>query len=152
MDQLAISELYRRLMTSWNDQDATTYASLIAEDGVVIGFDGSTMVGPGDVETSLSAIFKNHRTAHYVYKVQDVRWPSRDVAVLRAHVSMAMPDDHEVRADRNAIQTLVAVQQGGAWKIAQFQNTPATFDGRPDVLTAFTNELQRELERIRQSA
>lgn len=152
MDPREISDLYTRLVESWNEQDAATFASLIADGGVVIGFDGSTMVGPGDVERSLAAIFTHHQTADYVYRVQDVRWPCTDVAILQAHVSMAMPHDTTVRSDRHAIQTLVAVRQAGAWKITQFQNTPAKFDGRPDVLAAFTEELQRELERRRRSA
>ena len=32
MDQRAISDLYKTLIDSWNEQDATTYASLIADD------------------------------------------------------------------------------------------------------------------------
>ena len=36
-----IEHLYRQLLDAWNRQDASGFASLFAEDGNAVGFDGS---------------------------------------------------------------------------------------------------------------
>lgn len=47
----AVTGLYQRLITGWNDADAETMAAAVAHDGIVIGFDGSQMVGREAVAT-----------------------------------------------------------------------------------------------------
>ena len=42
----------------------------------------------------------------------------------------------------NAVQSMVAVQKGGSWKIALFQNTPAAYHQRPDLAKQLTEELR----------
>jgi hypothetical protein len=42
----ALTTLYRRLIDGWNCGDAGKMAAPIASDGLVIGFDGSQMLGP----------------------------------------------------------------------------------------------------------
>jgi hypothetical protein len=46
----------------------------------------------------------------------------------------------------NAIQTLIAVKQDSTWQITLYQNTPAAFHGRPDAVTALTDELRQQLK------
>jgi uncharacterized protein (TIGR02246 family) len=138
----AARDLYERLLTSWNQRDATAYASLIADDGLVIGFDGSTMHGSAETERSLSQIFADHQTAPYFWKVRSVREMAPGVAVLHAVVGMVPPGQSDINAAANAIQTMTVVQQHGQWRIALFQNTPAAFHGRPEVSEALTQELR----------
>jgi hypothetical protein len=57
---------------------------------------------------------------------------------------MISPVTSDINPAVNAMQTLVAMQQDGQWRIALFQNTPAQFHGRPEVAEALTEEL-REL-------
>jgi hypothetical protein len=45
------------------------------------------------------------------------------------------------------VQTLVAVRQGDAWRIASFQNTPAAFHGRPEAVEELTRELRELLHK-----
>lgn len=42
----------------------------------------------------------------------------------------------------NAHQTVVAISQGGHWRITLFQDTPAQFPGRPELVQQFTQELR----------
>jgi hypothetical protein len=42
----------------------------------------------------------------------------------------------------NAVQSLVAVKNAGEWRIALFQNTPAQFHGRPELVQELTEELR----------
>jgi uncharacterized protein (TIGR02246 family) len=84
-------------------------------------------------------------TATYVSKIRGVRFLAPEVAVLRAVVGMIPPGKKDLNPDANAIQTLVATKQEGQWRIAVFQNTPAQFHGRPELVEALTEELRQLL-------
>ena len=64
------------------------------------------------------------------------------VALLHAVVGMVPPGGGGVMPDRNAVQLLLAVREGDRWLTRAFQNTPARYDGRPEVAEALTEELR----------
>jgi len=137
-----VTELYRRLIAGWNAHDAAAMAEPLAADALVIGYDGSQMLGRQEFETELSRIFADHRTATYVVKVRSVRRLGAGAALLHAVAGMVPPGGDAIMPDRNAVQTVIAAQDGGAWRIALFQTTPAQFHGRPDLSQALTSELE----------
>lgn len=139
-----IRELYHDLLDSWNRRNGKEMASFFSDTGNVIGFDGSEMGGREAIEKEVSQIFRDHMTAPYVFKVREVRFLTDDVAILRGMVGMIPPGQTELNPSVNAVQTLVAVKRAGQWKIELFQNTPAAFHGKPELVQAFTDEL-REL-------
>lgn len=141
MDKIIIEELHKKLLSSWNKQDAKGMASLFTNDGNTIGFDGSQIDGRVQIEDEMQKIFSNHKTASYVWKVREVRFINTEVALLRAVVGMVPPGKKEIMPERNAIQSLVAVKEKDDWKIALFHNTPAQFHGRPELSEALTKEL-----------
>jgi len=143
-DATDIGALYQQLLDSWNKRNAATYAALFAEDASVIGFDGSQMNGRAEIETQIGQIFANHPTSRYIGKIREVRLLAPDAAILRAVVGMVPPGQSDIKPDVNAIQSLVATKDAGHWRIALFQNTPARFDGRPELAQQLTDEL-REL-------
>ncbi len=65
-----------------------------------------------------------------------------DAVLLRANAGMVPPGKDEVNPERNAVQSLVAVRKSGNWEIALFQNTPAVYDGRPELAKKLTEELR----------
>jgi uncharacterized protein (TIGR02246 family) len=140
-----VAAVYAALLDCWNRRDAGGYAALVDEEGHVIGFDGSEMRGPGEIESTLRKIFADHETAAYVSKVRGERHVTPEVAVLRAVVGMVPPGGSDLNPAVNAIQTLVAVERDGVWRIVLFQNTPAQFHGRPELAEALTDELRRLL-------
>jgi uncharacterized protein (TIGR02246 family) len=142
-EESAIRSLYRQLLESWNKRDANGYASLFADTAQVIGFDGSQMMGRAAIGEELGRIFADHVTATYVSIVRDVRFVTKDVAILRATVGMRPPGQAELNPNVNAIQTLTAVRRAGQWQIELFQNTPAQFHGRPDLAQQLTKELEQ---------
>lgn len=144
-DETEVRTLYHQLLASWNNRDASAYASLFIEDGDVIGFDGSQMTGQTEIASTLQQIFADHQTAPYISKVKNVRFLTPEVAVLRAIVGMVPPGQTDINPAVNAIQTLVAVKQNGTWRIVQFQNTPAQFHGRPELVEQMTEELRQLL-------
>jgi hypothetical protein len=57
---------------------------------------------------------------------------------------MIPPGQSDLNPAANVLQTLVATRDGDTWRIALFQNTPAQFHGRPELVERMTDEL-REL-------
>ena len=55
---------------------------------------------------------------------------------------MAPPNGGDIVADRNAVQSLVAIDGPDGWRVALFHNTPAQFHGRPEAVDALTAELR----------
>lgn len=144
-DEGAIHALYRRLLDAWNARNAGDLATLFADDGNLVGFDGSPLDGRAAIATHLRAIFIAHQTARYVGKVREVRFLTADSALLRAVAGMVPPGGSDLNPHVNAVQTLVAVRHGEEWRIALYQNTPAAFHGQPERSQALTEELRQLL-------
>ena len=79
--------------------------------------------------------------ATYVTRVREVRPLADGVTLLRAVAGMVPPGTPALKPERNAIQSLVAVLDEGVPRIALYQNTPARFDGRPELGERLTAEL-----------
>lgn len=144
----AVSTLYRRFLESWNRRDAATMAALFADQAHLVGFDGSLMNGPQEIETAIAQIFADHQTAPYVGKIRNVRLLTPDSAHLHTVAGMPFRGQTSLNAAANTIQNLVAVREGTQWRIALLQNTPAQFHGRPELSEALTDELQQMLEEV----
>jgi uncharacterized protein (TIGR02246 family) len=137
-----VRSLYDELIRGWNARDGAAMAAPFADDGVVIGFDGSVHSGRETIATEMARIFADHETARYVVKVQGVRPLGSEAAVLRAIAGLIPPGQTQIRAETNSHQTLLAERRDGRWRIVLFQNTPAQFHGRPQLVEEMTRELQ----------
>jgi len=147
----ATRELYAQLLQAWDKRNARNYALLFASDASLIGFDGSQVNGQLEIGAHVSEVFTHHQTPRYVGIVREVRQISADVSLLRANSGLIPPGKDDIDPGLNAVQLLVAVRKGGAWKIALFQNTPAQFHMRPEQSKALTEEL-RALAREKSNA
>jgi uncharacterized protein (TIGR02246 family) len=117
-------------------------AEPFAEDGVIIGFDGSVSSGKQTISTEMSNVFADHETGRYAVKVRSVRSLGRQAMILRAIAGLVPSGKTAIRSETNSHQTLVAEERRGQWRIVLFQNTPAQFHGRPDLVEDMTPELQ----------
>lgn len=145
LNQRKVISVYDQLLDAWNTQTTHGMADLFAEDGEQIGFDGSQSIGQNEIFEHLEPIFKHHRTARFVSKVKGVRFLSQDIAVLRAIAGMVLPEQSDINPSLNTLHTLVAQEIEGTWKIKLFQNTPAQFYGRPELVEQMTAELRQLL-------
>ena len=145
MSKDAVEALYRTLLERWNGCDAEGYGDLFADDGSMVGFDGSCMQSARAIREHLGSIFADHRPATYVARVEEVRSLGAGSALLRAFAGMVPPGGSDIMPDKNAAQVLIAVETVEGWRIAHFQNTPAKFDGRPDEAERLTADLQAQL-------
>ena len=145
-DEIEVHALYRQMLDGWNQRSAKDMASFFADDGNLVGFDGSEINGRAEIESHLRQIFADHATAPYVAKVRGVRFLTAEVALLRGVAGMVPPGQSDLNPAVNAVQTLVAARRDGTWRIALFQNTPAQFHGRPELVQQLTEELRQLLE------
>lgn len=141
-----VQDLYQKLIGAWNNRDAQGMADKFAEQGVQIGFDGSKLVGRKDIFLHLNPIFEDHPTAPFVTKIKDIRSLGTDAVILHAIAGMIPPGKTDIEPTVNAHQTLVAVKKDGDWQIELFQNTPAQFHGRPELIEEMTEELRQLLK------
>jgi uncharacterized protein (TIGR02246 family) len=144
-NEIEVRALYQHLLDSWNKRSADAFAASFAEDGEVVGFDGSQMSGRAEIASTLRQIFADHLTGTYVSKVREVRLLSPDIALLRAVVGLVPHGRSDVEPTLNALQTLIATKHDGQWCITLFQNTPAQFHGRPELVQQLTEELRQLL-------
>lgn len=140
-----IQNLYHELIEAWNTRDADRMAGQFAEKGVQIGFDGSKLIGQHEILTHLKPIFANHPTAPFITKIKEIRPLGTDAAILHAIAGMIPPGKSDINPAVNAHQTLVAVKINDDWQIELFQNTPAQFHGRPELVDEMTEELRQLL-------
>ncbi|QSO48345.1 SgcJ/EcaC family oxidoreductase [Alicyclobacillus mengziensis] len=144
MNERQVKDLYQQLLNAWNNKDARGMADLFTEDGEQIGFDGSQVIGQSEIYAHIAPIFEHHDTAHYVSKVKNVRFLSDNIAILRAIAGMVAPGQSDINPNVNTHHTMIATRTEGNWRIVLFQNTPAQFHGRPELVEQMSNEL-REL-------
>jgi uncharacterized protein (TIGR02246 family) len=137
-----VQNLYQTLIDAWNKRDAKRMAEQFSEQGVQIGFDGSMVNGKEEILSHLQPIFENHPTAPFVTKVKDIRPLGADAVILHAIAGMVPPGKTDIEPAVNAHQTLVAVRKECGWCIELFQNTPAQFHGRPELVEEMTEELR----------
>jgi len=147
LDEAVVRVLYHKLLDRWNENDARGFADLFADDGSVVGFDGSQVNGRRDIEAHLAGIFSNHKVAAFIGIVREVRQLAQDVELLRAVTGTVPPGQTDINPKTNAVQSLIAVRSHGEWRLAHFHNTPAALHGRPDLSDALTEELRQELKR-----
>lgn len=144
MSDSEIELLYRRIIDGWNADDASAFAEPFADDGRVVGFDGSQIDGRDAIEAEMKAIFADHQTGTYVGKVRSVRPLGDDAAVLYAVAGLIPAGAEDLNPDLNSIQGLVAAKRDGGWEVVLYQNTPAQFHGRPELVEELTEELRAE--------
>jgi uncharacterized protein (TIGR02246 family) len=148
MDEAAVRALYAAIIAGWNAGDAAAFAAPFADDGVVIGFDGSEIKGRNAIEDAMRAIFEDHATGRYVGKVRGVRPLGGDAMLLSAVAGVVPAGEEDLKPELNSAQALVAERESesdGAWRVVLYQNTPAQYHGRPEVAAALTDELRAAL-------
>ncbi|HYO37183.1 MAG TPA: SgcJ/EcaC family oxidoreductase [Geodermatophilus sp.] len=138
-----IRALYADFVDGWNRRSGAAVAAVFADDGDMVGYDGTTVSGRLSIASDLRRVFGSHPTATYVAVVRSVRSVGEGVAVLHAHAGMIPPGEDDVDSGLHSIHTLVAVDEGGGrWKTTLFQATPAAWLGRRDAREALTAELR----------
>ena len=138
-----IRALYASFLDGWNRRSGAAVAAGFADDGDIVGFDGTHHRGRLSIAADLRAVFGSHQTPAYVALVRSVRPIAPGVAVLLAHAGMIPAGENDIDPDLHTLHTMVAVDEGGGrWRISLFQATPAAWHGHPEAREALTEELR----------
>jgi uncharacterized protein (TIGR02246 family) len=130
-DEAAVRALYRQLMDGWNKGSGESFAVPFAEDGDLIGFDGTHLKGRREIASFHQPLFdKWLKGTRLVGEVKSVRFLSPDVALMHVIGGTVMEGKSEPSPERDSIQTLVATKRGDEWSLAAFQNTRVRPMGR----------------------
>jgi uncharacterized protein (TIGR02246 family) len=129
--EAAVRALYRQLMDAWNTGSGEAYAAPFAEDGDLIGFDGTHFKRREEIAPFHQRLFETHlKGTRLVGQVTSIRFLSPDVALMYAVGGTVMRGKSAPSPERDFIQTLVATKSGGEWRLAAFQNTRVRPIGR----------------------
>jgi uncharacterized protein (TIGR02246 family) len=142
-DRDLVSSIYHDLLRAWNQRSAEGFAANFADEGEVVGFDGSETRGRAAIETEMQRIFMDHQTGQYVGKIRQVRQLTPQVAVVRAVAGVVPAGESDLNPALNSVQALVVQKVGDRWLIVHYQNTPAQFHGRPELVKSLTDELRK---------
>jgi uncharacterized protein (TIGR02246 family) len=142
----ATRALYVRLIEAWDKRNARDFALQFASEGNLVGFDGSQVDGQLAIGAHLTEVFTHHQTPCYVTIVREVRLIASDVTLLRANTGLIPPGKEDIDPTLNAVQSMIAANKGGNWRIVLFQNTPAANHQRPDLAKQLTEELRAALK------
>ena len=137
-----IRALYIEFLDAWNRRSGAGVAAGFADDGDIIGFDGSRHSGRLSIASYLRRVFGTAETAAYIGLIRSVRPISEGVAVLHAEAGAIPPGGNDIDPSQHSLHTLVAVSETGRWRIALFQATPATWVDQPDARDVLTAELR----------
>ena len=137
-----IRALYAAFIDGWNQRSGAAVSSGFADDGELIGFDGSQTAGRLSIAAEFRKIFGSHQTPLYLALMRSVRPMADGVAVLHAHAGMIPAGGNDLDPDLLTVHTMVAVDDGGRWRIALLQATPAAWHQHPEAREALLGELR----------
>ena len=137
-----IRALYAAFLDGWNRRSGAAVAAGFADDGDVIGFDGSSNHGRLAIAADLRQIFASHQTPAYVGVVRSVRQVSDGVALLIAHAGMIPAGASDFDPDLHTVQH----PRGGRGGRPVADRAPAEHAGawhqHPEARDALTEELR----------
>jgi uncharacterized protein (TIGR02246 family) len=137
-----IRALYAAFIDGWNQRSGAAVSSGFADDGELIGFDGSQTAGRLSIAAEFRKIFGSHQTPLYVALIRSVRPMADGVAVLHAHAGAIPAGGSDLDPDLLTVHTMVAVEDAGRWRIGLLQATPAAWHQRPEARESLLAELR----------
>jgi uncharacterized protein (TIGR02246 family) len=141
-----IAALYQQLMDGWNEGSGEAFAAPFAEDADFIAFDGTYMRGRQAIADQHQYLFDHFvKGTRLIGKVRNIRFLSPTIALMHTVGGTVMAGQTDLEPERNSVQTMVAVQENGEWRLAAFHNCRAQFMGRPDEAQKLTEELRQLL-------
>ncbi|RSM55222.1 DUF4440 domain-containing protein [Amycolatopsis sp. WAC 01376] len=125
-EQAAVAALTQKVISAWAYNDADTFADVFTEDGTMI-LPGLYKKGREEIRTYLKEAFADqYKGTQVTGKPVDIRFFSSEVGLLLTQGGVLAPGESEV-SDSQAIRAAwFVVKQDGEWKLAAYQNSPAT--------------------------
>ena len=104
-DEAAIRELYQQMVDGWNRGSGEVFAAPYAQDGVLVGYDGTYLKGRREIASLHQQIFDRFvKGSHFGWKIRSVRFLTADVALIHAISGTVMAQQLNIDQERNSIQ------------------------------------------------
>jgi uncharacterized protein (TIGR02246 family) len=123
-DEHEIRALHKRMLEAWGAGDGEAFAAPFSDDAVFVAFDGSVLRGRAQIAASHQELFDRWlKDSRLVEERTEIRSVGADFAIVHTIGSTVMRGKTKPAPERDSIQTLVAVRDGGGWSFVSFQNT-----------------------------
>jgi uncharacterized protein (TIGR02246 family) len=126
-DKASISTLYFQMIDGWNNGSGSIFAAPFAEDGDLVGFDGTRLKGRQNIASFHQQLFDTIlKGSRLVGKIRNMRFLTKDVAIMHAVGGAIMDGQADIEPERNSFHTIVVKRDNpnvGYWFITSFQNT-----------------------------
>lgn len=123
-DEREIRGLHKGMLDAWGAGDGGAFAAPFSDDAVFVAFDGSVLRGRSQIAAAHQELFDRWLNGtRLVEERTDVRFLGAEAAAVHSIGGTVMREKAEPAPERDSIQTLVAVKDGGAWTFVSFQNT-----------------------------
>jgi uncharacterized protein (TIGR02246 family) len=141
----ALHELFDRMCAAWTAGDAAAYGECFTADSDYVSYDGTHARGRRAVVDNHDRLFRGVLSGSaLVGRIESVRHLRPGVAVLHATGSVLVPWRSSLPKRRLSRQTLVAVEECDAWRIAALHNgrvRPVTIPGPASVPSRMSRAL-----------
>jgi uncharacterized protein (TIGR02246 family) len=123
-DDAALRALWAQMTDAWNRGDSIAIAAMFTESGDLIAGDGKRTVGRAEIARYFAGLLAAlPKETRFIATVTSIRLLLPGVAIVSSSGGFLLPGDTEVTPERSGVQSLVAVQEGGAWHAALLQRT-----------------------------
>jgi uncharacterized protein (TIGR02246 family) len=101
-------------MNGWNSGSGKVFATPFAENGDLVGFDGTHLKGRQEIDSFHQQLFDTYvKGSRLVGRMRSVRFLMPDVAIMYAVSGTIMSGQTDIEPERNSVQTLVAMKDSG---------------------------------------
>jgi uncharacterized protein (TIGR02246 family) len=109
-DEAMTRSLYQQSLDGLNTGNGEAFAVPHAEDGDLVGFDGTHLKGRQEIATFHQQLFDTYvKGSRLVGKIKDVRFLTPGVALMHVVDGTIMAGQTDIDPKRNSIRTLVAM-------------------------------------------
>ncbi|WP_283133047.1 SgcJ/EcaC family oxidoreductase [Rhizohabitans arisaemae] len=123
----AVREVQQQIVQAWAKHDADAFAEVFTEDGTMILPKNVFSKGRAEIRAFMAAAFAGpFKGTQVTGAPEQVRVLGPDVAVLVSRGGVLAPGETEVAGEREVLATWLLQRHDGRWKLAAYQNTPAT--------------------------
>jgi uncharacterized protein (TIGR02246 family) len=122
-DNAQLTALFGRMLQAWTDGDARAYGECFTDDSDYVSYDGARAIGRAPMVESHDRLFRGVLAgSRLVGEVESIRYVRPDVAVMHATGSVLTPWQKTLPKKRLSRQTILAVRDGGEWRVAALHN------------------------------
>lgn len=123
-DEAAIHALLGQMQQAWARGDAAAYVAPFTDDADYVVFDGTHLRGHEEIAGAHIPLWNSILEGSTLVSVSSsIRFLTADVALIHSKGAVLKRNEKKPSRRSLSVQTMVAVRQDGAWRIAAFQNT-----------------------------